>query len=96
MTEKNQFPAAAAVVRCICADPQVLGSVHNLKKTTMANVTLGELGAVWRDYKTEVKTYTRACSICRRFSEEKCRPFLGNTLVRTSQCVQPFSHIRFR
>ena len=59
----------------------------------MANVTSGDLGIVWRDYKTDVKTYTRSCGICRRFSEEECRPPLGNTLFRTIQCVQPFSHI---
>ena len=80
--------------RAHLAGPQVLRSLHNLQKTTMANVTSGELGAVWRDYKTDVKAYTRACGICRRFSEEKCRPSLGNKLFRTSQCIQPFSHIR--
>ena len=69
------------------AGPQVHRAVHNLQKTTMANVTSGELGVVRRDYKTDVKAYTRACGICRRFSEEKCRPSLGNTLFRTSQCI---------
>ena len=54
--------------RAHLAGPQVLRSVHNLQKTTMANVTSGELGVVWRDYKPNVKTYTRACGICRGFS----------------------------
>ena len=75
------------------AGPQVLRSVHHLQKTTMVNVTSWELGVVWRDYKTDVKTYIRSCGICRRFSEEKCCPPLGNNLFRTVQCVQPFSQI---
>ena len=34
--------------------PQVLRSVHNLQKTTMAKVTSGELGTVWRDRRQDV------------------------------------------
>ena len=68
------------------AGSQAHRAVHNLQKNTMANVTSGEVWVVLRDYKTDVKAHTRACGICRRFSEEKCRPSLGNTQLAAQQC----------
>ena len=66
---------------------------HNLEKTTNSEVLKGEMGLTWKTQTKDVKEFIANCGICLRFRKVKCRPPLGQTLLRIHRFVQPFSHL---
>ena len=49
-------------------------AIHNLTKTTMANLVRGELSTFWKGQRKYVARLIHNCGICRRFDERSCRP----------------------
>ena len=60
---------------------------HFNKKTTMQNLTRGEVGIAWRKKALHVKQYIAKCGICNRFRNKKANPPLGKTLVRVNPSI---------
>ena len=67
--------------------------VHNLTKTTLANLVKGEVAAHWKGQHKQVKKIIQECGVCRRFDERACRPTLGRSLFRCRVGTPPFQHI---
>ena len=64
-------------------------AIHNLTKTTMANLLRGELATFWKGQKKDVTRLIHNCDICRRFDERSCRPMMGRSLFRCKVGTQP-------
>ena len=67
--------------------------VHNLTKTTLANLVKGEVAAHWKGQHKQVKKIIQECRVCRRFDERVCRPTLGRSMFRYRVGTPPFQHI---
>ena len=50
--------------------------MHNLEKTTNAEILKGEFGLTWKKQMREVKSFISKCGICKRFRGDKCRPLI--------------------
>ena len=59
--------------------------VHNLTKTTLANLVKGEVAAHWNGQYKQVKKIIQECEVC--------RPNLGRSLFRCRVGAPPFQHI---
>ena len=57
-------------------------TIHNLTKTTVANLVRGEFATYWKGQKRDVTRTIHSCGICRRFDERSCRPSMGKSLFR--------------
>ena len=68
-------------------------SVHNLTKTTLANLVKGEVAVYWKGQQKQVRKVIQECGICRRFDERVCRPTLGRSLFRCRVGAPNFEYI---
>ena len=66
--------------------------MHNLEKTTLANLVQGPVGATWKTERRDIMNYVKYCGVCLKFKGLKCTPPLGKSLFRTKACVYPFGH----
>ena len=66
--------------------------MHNLEKTTSANLAHGPFGVTWKTEKKDIISFVKTCGVCLKFKGFKCTPPLGKSLFRTKACVYPFQH----
>ena len=66
--------------------------MHNLEKTTTANLMCGPIGVTWKTEKKDTKDYIKSCGVCLKFKGIMCTPPLGKSLFRTRTCAHPFQH----
>ena len=71
----HKDPLTAKIIRnAHLANKDGPGVIHNLAKTTKANLVRGELATFWRPKRRDVDRMIHQCGICRRFDERSCRP----------------------
>ena len=51
--------------------------LHNLEKTTRANLVRGQIGMTWYRQRQHCKNFVGSCGVCLRFKGIKARPPLG-------------------
>ena len=67
--------------------------VHNLTKSTLANLVKREAAVFWKGQQRNVRRVIQECGICRRFDEKVCRPTLGRSLFRCRVGAPPFQYV---
>ena len=75
------FREAHWVKRDVCR------GMHNLTKSTIANVRRGEGSVFWKGQQRQIRNAILDCGTCRKFSERLCRPYLGKSIFRVRDTV---------
>ena len=68
-------------------------AVHNLTRTTFANLKKGEVAIYLKGQQRDVKRIILECGVCHCFDERTCRPTLGRSLFRCRVGTPSFKHI---
>ena len=71
----------------------VCRGMHNLTKTTLANVLRGEGAVFWKGQQRQIRNGILDCGTCRKFSERLCRPYLGKSMFRCRVGSPPFEYV---
>ena len=71
----------------------VCRGMHNLTKTTLANVLRGEGAVFWKGQQRQIRNAILDCGTCRKFSEKLCRPYLGKSMFRCRVGSPPFEYV---
>ena len=67
--------------------------MHNLTKTTLANVLRGEGAVFLKGQQRQIRNAILDCVTCRKFSEKLCRPYLGKSMFRCRVGSPPFEYV---
>ena len=90
----HRDPLTAKLIRAAhWVNRDVPRAVHNLTKTTIANLVRGEMAVYWKGQRGDVTRAISNCGVCRKFDERSCRPSLGKNLFRCRIRSQPFQHV---
>ena len=68
------------------------GVIHNLAKTTKANLVRGELATFWKGQRRDVDKMIYQCGTFRKFDDRSGRPEMGRSLTRCKIGSSPFQH----